>query len=58
MIGEKRSTYVRMSDVLYDNIKKIAEIEKRSFNAQCEYFLEKSAYEYLKNSGQTEGQSQ
>jgi len=49
MIADKRSTYVRMSDTLYATIKRIAEMEKRSFNAQCEYLLEKSAEEYMKN---------
>jgi len=56
MIADKRSTYVRMSDNLYDTIKRIAELEKRSFNSQCEYFLEKSAEEYMKCKEQQEEQ--
>lgn len=54
MIADKRSTYVRMTDDLYETIKRISEIEKRSFNAQCEYFLEKSTEEYMKKTEQQE----
>lgn len=57
MIADKRSAYVRMYDDLYDKLKEIADLEKRSFNAQVEYFLEKSAEEYMKKREQQEEQS-
>jgi hypothetical protein len=42
----KKETYIRVDEDLYEELKRIAGIEKRSINAQIEYFLQKSADRY------------
>jgi len=42
----KIATQFRIDEDIYDRIKMIADIERRSINAQMEYFLEKSVAQY------------
>ena len=42
----KISTQFRIDEEIYEKIKRIADIERRSINAQMEYFLEKSVVLY------------
>lgn len=39
-------TQVRIEEMLYERLKKIAEAEKRSINAQIEYFVQKCVEQY------------
>ena len=44
------STNVRIPDEIYEAIRKIAEYEERSINAQIVYILKKYVEEYFKES--------
>jgi hypothetical protein len=44
------NTNLRIPDEIYDLIKKIAELEERSINAQIVYILKKYAEDYFKKS--------
>ena len=42
----KVSSQIRMDETIYNKLKAIAEAEKRSINAQIEYFIEKCIIQY------------
>ena len=44
------NTLLRLPDEIYDLIKKIAELEERSVNAQIVYILKKYAEDYFNKS--------
>ena len=45
----RQATQIRIYEKLFDAIKRIAEVEKRTFNSQVEYFLEKAIDNYIEN---------
>jgi len=47
-VAEERETYIRIDSDVYDELKRIAEMEKRSLNDQIEYFLIKSIDRFIK----------
>lgn len=47
-MAEERETYIRIDSDVYDELKRIAEMEKRSLNDQIEYFLIKSIDRFIK----------
>lgn len=46
MAGKKVATQIRLDENLYELVKKIAESEMRSVNAQMEYFIKSGAENY------------
>ena len=49
MAMNKVATQIRLDEELYEKLKVIADKEKRSLNAQMEYFLEIGVSAYGKN---------
>ena len=43
----KQATQIRINEKYFDAVKQIAEVEKRTFNSQVEYFLEKAIDDYI-----------
>ena len=48
----KQQYSIRLDDVILLKLKKIAESERRSFNSQLEYYLDKSIKEYEAQNGE------
>lgn len=46
MASAKVATQIRLDEELYELIKKIADQEMRSINAQMEYFIREGAHQY------------
>ena len=46
MADPKFATQIRLSEFNYQKVKRIAEIEMRSLNAQMEYFIVKGVEKY------------
>ena len=50
----KQATQIRIDEGLFDYIKAIAVMEKRTFNSQVEYFLEKAVSDFSANNPRVE----
>lgn len=51
----KVATQIRIDDEVYEKVKIIAELERRSINAQMEYFIDKSVQKYIEDNGPLPG---
>ena len=49
MAERKMATQIRLDEYLHAKVKRIAELEMRSLNAQMEYFIAKSVERYEEN---------
>ena len=50
-IPNRKSTQIRVNEIILDKTKYIAEQENRNMNSQIEYFLKKGVEQYEKEHG-------